>query len=354
MESLSSPSLRLAAANGISDLPHSGVTAHTAGRHGVIFLLRQLEFLANKFDQAIEAWRCVLEDVVGIRELAERIVELARNHPEISLGMAGRMAPRRTALRHDFHVAVVASLTAQAMDLCAAQQQTVVRTALAMNLSSLQLHDDLAKSPEGLNKAQRINIARHPILSAELLSYSPGADLQWIEAVEQHHESMDGTGYPFGLLGKEICIEARVIKAADLWCAMVSPQSTRMGKSPQHAMQELQTRERMRLDMSVLAAMRRRLGNYPPGVLVRLASHETAVVTDFALGNAAPRQVVAIFNAAGEVITRPVVRDTGKTAYAIRGYTQIPQFKTRLPDWERVWSLGCASSSAIAINSKVA
>ncbi|MDD5176065.1 MAG: HD domain-containing protein [Sterolibacterium sp.] len=289
-----------------------------------------------------------------MRDLAERIVELVRSHPEFSLAMAGRMAPRSPALRHDFQVAVVAALVAQAMDISLAQQQTVVRTALAMNLSSCQLHDDLAKSQEALNVAQRINIARHPILAAELLSYSPGADLQWIEAVEQHHESMDGTGYPFGLLGKELCIEARVVKVADLWCALVSSRPTRMGKSPQHAMQELQTRERMRVDMSVLAAMRRRLGNYPPGTLVRLSSHETAVVTGFTHGNAAPRHVIAILNAAGEVIAKPVVRDTGKTAYVIRGHTQLSQFQTRMPDWERVWALSYASSSTNAIESKVA
>ena len=354
MDPLPSPSLRLAAANGTSNLPPPGETANTAGRQGVVFLLKQLEFLANKFDQTVEAWRSVLEDVICIRGLVERIVELVRNHPEIALGMASRMAPRSPALRHDFQVAVVATLASQAMDLSVAQQQTVVRTALAMNLSSFQLHDDLAKSPEALRPAQRISIARHPILAAELLSYSPGADLQWIEAVEQHHESMDGTGYPFGLLGKEICIEARVIKAADLWCALVSPRPTRLGKSPHQAMQEMQTRERMRVDLSVLAAMRRRLGNYPPGTLVRLASHETAVVTEFSPGSAAPRQVIAIFNAAGEVIANPVVRDTGKSGYTIRSYTQIPQYQTRMPNWERVWSLGCASHSAGTMDSKVA
>lgn len=293
-------------------------------------------------------------DVVGVRELAEGIVELVRQKPEISLGMSGRVSLRSPSLRHDFQVAVVASLAAQAMDLSLAQQQRIARVALTMNLSSLQLHDDLANSHEALTPPQRVNIARHPVLAAELLSYSPGVDLQWIEAVEQHHEAMDGTGYPFGLLGKEICIEARVVKAADLWCALVSPRPTRLGKSPHQAMQELQMRERMRLDLSVLASMRRRLGNFPPGTLVRLASHETAIVTEFARGNAAPRTAIAIFSAAGEVIVKPALRDTGKTTFAIRSYTQIPPFQKRMPNWEAVWSLAGASLRASAPDSKAA
>ena len=316
-------------------------------------LLRQLEQLAKRFDQVMASWRCVLEDVLFVRDLAVKIVELVRAHPEICLGMAGHLNMRSPAIAHDFHVAVVATLAAQAMDLSFKQQLTVVRAALAMNLSTFEMHDNLAYTSKALTLAQRINIARHPLLASELLAHSPGADMQWIDAVEQHHEAMDGTGYPFGLAGKDICVEARVIKAADLWCALLSPRATRLGKHPHHAMQELQSRERMRLDTSVLAAMRRRLGNFPPGTLVRLASRETAVVTGFALGNAAPRHVVAIFNPAGEIIAWPKLRDTGKTAFALRGYTNVPQYQTQAPDWEKVWSLVHTSLASVPKDARI-
>lgn len=341
----------------------------TTGGHGDEFLLRaeragcqpstsslikQLECLAKRFDQVIADWRCVLEDVLFVRDLAAKIVELVRAHPEICLGMAGHLDMRSQSIGHDFQVAVVATLTAQTMDLSLKQQLTVVRAALTMNLSTFEMHDNLAYTSKALTLSQRINIARHPLLAAELLAHSPGADMQWIDAVEQHHEAMEGTGYPFGLVGKDICIEARVIKAADLWCALVSPRATRLGKYPHHAMQELQSRERMRLDTSVLASMRRRLGNYPPGTLVRLASRETAVVTGFALGNAAPRHVVAIFNPAGEIMVLPKLRDTGKTAFALRGYTNAPQCQTQAPDWEKVWSLVHSSLLSIPKDARVA
>ncbi|TRZ90158.1 MAG: hypothetical protein D4R84_16630, partial [Rhodocyclaceae bacterium] len=160
------------------------------------------------------------------------------------------------------------------------------------------------------------------------------------EAVEQHHESMDGTGYPHGLSGQDICVEARVLKAADIWCALLSARPNRPAKYPHDAIQELLTRERMRLDMSVLATLRRLLGNYPPGTLVRLASREIAVVTNFTHGNGAPRSVVAVLNATGEVIGEPALRDTTRTANIIRSYTYIPSHHPRVPRWEKVWCLG--------------
>ena len=325
-----------------------------AGAPSSRLLLHQLAHLGKRFDQAMTGWSGILDDVLLVRELSARIVELVRAYPEICLGMANRLIARSTSICHDFHVAVVAVLTAQAMDLDVKQQLTVVRAALAMNLCSFKLHEDLSFSHQPLTLAQRVNLARHPLLAAELLSHTPGADLRWIEAVEQHHESMDGSGYPFGLAGKDISIEARVVKAADLWCALVTPRATRQGKHPHHAMLELQERERMRVDMMVLATMRRRLGNYPPGTLVRLANRESAMVTGFALGNSAPRHVVAIFNAAGEVLARPMLRDTGKTSFAIRSYANAPQFQTQGPDWERVWSLVRSTLAAVPEGARIA
>lgn len=354
METLPVPSLRLAGADHHPDSSLSAGVGKSSFQPSVSSLLKQLDYLVKCFDQVAATWRSVLEDVLLVRDLAAKIVDLVGAHPEICLGMAGRLDVRSPAIGHDFHVAVVATLVAQAMDLSRQQQLTIVRAALAMNLATFELHDTLAYSDQALTLAQRINIARHPLLAAELLAHSPGADIQWIEAVEQHHESMDGTGYPFGLAGQDICVEARVIKAADLWCALVSPRPTRQGKYPHHAIQELQFRERLRLDMSVLASMRRRLGNYPPGTLVRLASRETAVVTGFALGNAGPRHVVAIFNAAGEIIGWPKLRDTGKTAFAIRSYTNASQFQTQTPDWDKVWSLVRSSLASVPHDARVA
>ena len=337
----SQSSLRLVSTGSAPELPRAGpVQAEDrSGQSAGALPLERLRQMANEFSAIVEAWSCTYQDVENIRGLVARLVDHIHIHPEMCLGMARRLALQSPAMQHAFNVAVAAVLVGQALDLKDAQQLTIARAALAMNLSSFQLQDDLSSTRASLSFGQRINIARHPILAAELLAHTPGADIQWIEAVEQHHEAIDGTGYPFGIAGEEICIEARVLKAADIWCALLSSRPTRPGKYPHDAMQELLTRERMRLDMSVLATLRRLLGNYPPGTLVRLASRETAVVTNFTQGNAGPRRVVAVLNAAGEVMV-PALRDTGKTANLVRSYTYIPSHHPRMPRWEKVWSLG--------------
>jgi len=322
-----------------SDPGHHRPEAHAPQAASTSPLVR-LQQMANEFDELVEAWSCKQQDVENTHGLVARLVDHIHVYPEMCLGMAGRMLMRSPAMHHAFHAAVVAVLLGEALNLSAAQQMTIARAALLMNLPSFLLQDDLLNARAHLSMGQRINIARHPILASELLAHSKGADIQWIEAVEQHHECMDGTGYPHGLSGQDICVEARVLKAADVWCALVSARPNRPAKYPHDAIQELLTRERMRLDMSVLATLRRLLGNYPPGTLVRLASREIAIVANFTHGNGGPRSVVAVLNAGGEVIGEPALRDTTRTANNIRSYTYIPSHHPRVPRWEKVWSLG--------------
>jgi len=332
--------LRLVSAVGSQESPVFNSAEDDSGRYASKSPLIRLQQIANEFDELVEAWSCTRHDVENTHDLVARLVDHTHVYPEMCLGMAGRMLMPSPAMRQALHVAVVAVLIGEALDLSVAQQQTIARAALLMNLPSFQLQDDLLNSRAHLSIGQRINIARHPILAAELLAHSKGADIQWIEAVEQHHEAMDGTGYPHGLSGQDICVEARVLRAADIWCALSSTRPTRPAKYPHDAMQELLTRERMRLDMSVLATLRRLLGNYPPGTLVRLANREIAVVTNFTHGNGGPRSVVAVLNSAGEVIGEPALRDTTRPANVIRSYTYIPSHHAKVPRWEKVWSLG--------------
>lgn len=78
---------------------------------------------------------------------------------------------------------------------------------------------DLLHSPDTLNDNQIILLRSHVQLSAQLLQNMP----QWSKAREmimQHHEAVDGSGYPYGLRGKQICDGAKIIAIADTFDAL--------------------------------------------------------------------------------------------------------------------------------------
>jgi hypothetical protein len=301
----------------------------------------RLRMLADRYVELIETWACTHEDVLRFSTLAADLLGLVDAEPHVSLGMGGRVPMGSAAMRHAFHTAVVGLQLGRLAGMESSRLLAVAKTALFMNIAAFHLQDDLAVAWANPTTGQRITLSRHPQLAAQLLMSSPGADLRWIEAVEQHHECMDGSGYPYALLGEEICLEARVVKLADLWCTLIDTRPHRDAKSPQEAMHWLLSRSRQRLDPKLLEVLRRLMGNYPPGTLVRLASREIAVVTTWPKANAAPRNVVALFSPQGALLRDPVMRDTGRATYAVRGYSLLPQGEIRSTHWNRVWALDC-------------
>jgi putative nucleotidyltransferase with HDIG domain len=139
-------------------------------------------------------------------------------------------------------------------DHCKRIQDFSLRTAEAMGLSHTRLyllnygaylHDvGKAKLPEGLlQKPGKLTpeewtiMKQHPTMGRELLEHSFLQDVG--EIIEQHHERLDGSGYPKGLKGLEISLEAFIIAVADTFDAMTTDRPYRAALPVSHALAEL-------------------------------------------------------------------------------------------------------------------
>ncbi len=88
-----------------------------------------------------------------------------------------------------------------------------------------------------------------------------------------------------------------------------------------------------------MLALRRVMGYYPPGTVVRLANRETAMVTRWFDRRSRPSYVVSLLRSTGNPVARHQIRDTSRSDYAIRDYTYLPLYHTPL-DWPKVWAAG--------------
>jgi HD-GYP domain-containing protein (c-di-GMP phosphodiesterase class II) len=68
-------------------------------------------------------------------------------------------------------------------------------------------------------------INTHPMLGYEMLRGTPGLADDTLDMVLHHHEYLDGSGYPHGLRGAEICDLTRMLTIADVYGALVEPRS---------------------------------------------------------------------------------------------------------------------------------
>lgn len=296
-----------------------------------------LQEIARQYDALLDSDRGL--DIQAVRTLADALRQLVQGHPELSIGMSNLMDMPSLARRHSLHVATVSVLLAREMGMTETAQQTVACGALTMNLSSHDLQDKLALSSDKPEATDHVQLRMHAWHSAETLAKRGVNDARWLLAVSQHHENMDGSGYPFGIVGAAITLEARILRTADVWCALLSHRHRRICRYPRQALRELFRRERGKLDDATMLALRRIMGYYPPGTVVRLANRETAMVTRWFERRPRPAQVVSLLRPTGLPVARHLVRDTSRPDYAIRAYTYLPLSHTPL-DWSRVWAAG--------------
>ncbi len=102
--------------------------------------------------------------------------------------------------------------------------ELVYEAALLHDLGKTVLDEQILNKPARLSPEEWQEIKKHPQLGAEILCDTPFLSpiIPWIA---MHHERPDGTGYPFGLKGEQIPLEARVIAVVDAFDAMIGGES---------------------------------------------------------------------------------------------------------------------------------
>lgn len=103
-------------------------------------------------------------------------------------------------------------------------------------------------------------------------------DKLWLELVEQHHEKLDGSGYPKQLKGTEIKSEALVLALADVYSAIITPRVYRGPIRLNDFLRDLFVERGSKFDDSLTKIFIHEVGLYPPGIYVRLDSGDLAVV----------------------------------------------------------------------------
>lgn len=215
---------------------------------------------------------------------------------------------------HALLCAGLCALVSPSTGVSPAEQATLFRAALTMNMGMTRTHDAMARQTAPLTDAQRQTVREHPLRSAAMLRELGVADALWLRLVEEQHERPDGNGYP---AGKPVAdLAQRLLQMADVYVACISPRMGRGGLLSQQVARELYLGPDQQPD-ALGALFVKHIGFYPPGSYVRLASGEVAVVTRRGAKANAP-QVFAIVGRQGMPLGEPTWRDTQDPAHEIK------------------------------------
>ncbi len=241
--------------------------------------------------------------------LLSRIGDLVERDPDAAVGAAHLDEEFPYSVRHPLRQALLCDIVGHYLDISDGERRAVVSAALTANVGMLDLEAQLEKQDAPLTKEQTAALRQHPLRSVELLRAEEVEDPEWLRIVAEHHERMDGSGYPNGLQGDRICLGARLLAIADTYMAMVSNRAYRPANAVRDALLELLDQSGSIYDRKLLSKLIQTIGIYPAGSLVALDNSERGVV--IRRGKESTKPLVAvIIKANGERTARPLLRDT--------------------------------------------
>jgi diguanylate cyclase (GGDEF)-like protein len=165
------------------------------------------------------------------------------------------VAAQATDREHLTEVSLLAARLVRRLDNSPARILRCRVAGLLHDIGKIQVPADVRSRSGPLTDDEWTIMRRHPALGEALVAAVP--DLRPMAAiVRQHHERYDGGGYPDGLRGDQILLEARIIAAANTWIAMTTAGPHRPGLSRQAALIELDRAAGTQLDPHVVTALK--------------------------------------------------------------------------------------------------
>ncbi|MBI1987809.1 MAG: diguanylate cyclase [Nitrospinae bacterium] len=169
-------------------------------------------------------------------------------------------ADAKDAYTHDHSesVARYASSIARALGLSETQARMVSIAGLLHDGGKIGIPDAILHKKEKLEEEEWKMIRTHPTMGEAILKHIDTLD-RVLPIIRHHHEDYEGGGYPDGICQEEIPLEARILRVADAYDAMISPRPYRRLLSQQEAIAELRAGAGKQFDPQVVDAFVRLL-----------------------------------------------------------------------------------------------
>jgi len=226
------------------------------------FDLRQVEASVRRavehyeLREAKHRYESHLEELVAQRtvELDQALVSLEDAYRSTLKALTAALETRDAETHgHSERVVTFSLRLGRELGLSKEQLKSLEFGSLLHDIGKIGVPDAILRKPAKLNEEEWMRMREHPQHGQQILR-----DIEFLRGasrvVAQHHEKWDGSGYPMGLRGEEIDLNARIFAVADAFDAMISDRVYRRGRSYEAAAEELDKWSGRQFDPRVVEA----------------------------------------------------------------------------------------------------
>ena len=235
-----------------------------------------VETIAHCMDESAAGGRVQLPR--NVRSVVDGILDSILRNGEVAMCCAALRSLENYTFIHSVNVCIYSVLVGTGLALDRTDMRHLGLGALLHDIGKIY-YMDLVQKLGPLTPQERSRIERHTTDGYEMLRRCHDIDLRAAHVAFQHHERLDGSGYPRGLKGSEIHPWAAAVAIADVYDTITSDRAYGRAQPPHVALGELRAMaERGLLDRRLVHHFMNRVAAYPDGAILRLQGGEIAVV----------------------------------------------------------------------------
>ena len=239
-------------------------------------LYQEARELQGKFIRHLKAGEPI--DITPLAAVAEEMVDTMFTHGDAMLCLARIRAKDAYLMEHSMNVAILLANFGRYLGLERNVLKELTLGGLLHDVGKIMTPDEVLNKPGKLTDEEFGVMRQHVVHSYDILSNTAGITPTMLEVAANHHERLDGTGYPQRLKGDQLSLYTRMSGIVDVYDAVTADRVYKQGMQPTQAFRILLKGINQHFDAELVTKFIKCMGVYPVGTLVQLSNQRLAVV----------------------------------------------------------------------------
>lgn len=209
--------------------------------------------------------------------IASDLLSAINDNDAIAIDISALKTSDEYTFKHSVDVATIAMIVAKQQGLSQAQIHEIGVTGLLHDIGKTKVPLSILNKPSRLNDAEFMVMKQHSVYGYQMIKDRPEVSPQIALGVLQHHEKINGSGYPMGVEEDKICPYAKILAVADIYDALVTERPYKAAYSQRDAIEMIMSMT-MELDITAMKSFLESMILYPVDSIVELSNGEKARV----------------------------------------------------------------------------
>ena len=253
---------------GIDDLQHKTQKAHNLRDRARIYV-------EHTFKEIYEAGNV---DIDIAREIVSELVESIINDPDTMTWLTHLKNKNEATTIHSLNVCIHSINLGRSIGLSPKELNILGLGAMLHDIGKTSVSNTILNKKSELSSDEFGLYKAHAFLGYKMLSTKPNLAPEVLDMVLDHHERLDGSGYPNHKKADDISQYVRIVSLIDEYDELINGEFGKKGMSPHHALNTLYNMTPGNFDQDLIEAFVKLIGVYPIGSIVELNTGHTGVV----------------------------------------------------------------------------